>query len=383
MTIVGTIMHRDEEVARAGFDEDLGLIVGDVEVLDADLLPMGTRGEDGRLDRPGLKRWWERRCVPPTRDGAKDLRDRFDVPLCSFPFRSMGLSLSDQYWVLTDGSDAEWSDVDFFGNGFSDDVGDLLFSGLLRDDVDFRSPDCTTTGNLRKRWRIVDGERRLIKAAAGPYRQEPVNEVVATVLMKSQGIECTHYELVTEEGRLCSSCPDFIDQGTELCTAAQVVMTAARPDGMSLYNHYVGCCRSHGLDIVPDMDRMIVTDFLMANRDRHLNNFGIIRDAETLEWIKAAPVYDTGSSFLGDVMTECLEPDMMPVCKPFCRTFDKELRLVSDTGWIDFDALDDSLDTIERVLSAEGTRITQRRRDALMDALNHRIGMLRTFAGSR
>lgn len=381
MVIAGTIMHQDAEVARTGFDEDLGLMTGNVEVLDADLLPMGTLGGDGCVDRLELMRWWKMRCVPPSRQGAKDLGDHFDIPLCSFPFRSMGLSLSDQYWLRPEGSEAEWPDVDFFGNRFSDDVGDMLFSRRFREDVDFRSPDCTTTGNLRKRWRIVDGERRLVKAAARPYGQEPVNEAVATILMKSQNIECTEYEVVVEEGETCSSCPDFIDRSTELCTAAQVMRTVTRPDDVPLYDHYVGCCRAHGLDIVPDIDRMIVVDFLMANRDRHFNNFGIVLDAETLEWIGTAPVYDTGSSFLGDMDTEFLKADMMPKCKPFCQTFDEELRLVRDTGWIDFDALENSLDAVERVMSSGEAHLSQRRRDALMDALNHRIGRLRSFAG--
>ncbi len=34
---------------------------------------------------------------------------------------------------------------------------------------------------------------------------------------------------------------------------------------------------------------MIVLDYLIANEDRHLNNFGVIRNAETLEWLGFAP----------------------------------------------------------------------------------------------
>lgn len=32
------------------------------------------------------------------------------------------------------------------------------------------------------------------------------------------------------------------------------------------------------------------------NEDRHLNNFGIIRDVNSLEWISVAPIYDNGES---------------------------------------------------------------------------------------
>lgn len=63
----------------------------------------------------------------------------------------MELSLSDQYRVRPEGSKAEWSDVDFIDNGFSDDMGDMRFSERINSSIHFHSPDCTAFGNLRKR----------------------------------------------------------------------------------------------------------------------------------------------------------------------------------------------------------------------------------------
>lgn len=39
---------------------------------------------------------------------------------------------------------------------------------------------------------------------------------------------------------------------------------------------------------------MIVLDYLIVNEDRHQNNFGVVRNAETLEYLGAAPIYDSG-----------------------------------------------------------------------------------------
>ena len=44
------------------------------------------------------------------------------------------------------------------------------------------------------------------------------------------------------------------------------------------------------------VSQMIVLDYLIANEDRHQNNFGLIRNANTLEWIGPAPIFDSGSS---------------------------------------------------------------------------------------
>lgn len=38
------------------------------------------------------------------------------------------------------------------------------------------------------------------------------------------------------------------------------------------------------------LDQMIVLDYLLVNEDRHLNNFGVVRKAESLKYMCAAPI---------------------------------------------------------------------------------------------
>lgn len=44
------------------------------------------------------------------------------------------------------------------------------------------SPDNSSDGNLRKKWKIIDGKRCLIKSGNTFNNQEPFNEVIATKL---------------------------------------------------------------------------------------------------------------------------------------------------------------------------------------------------------
>lgn len=37
-------------------------------------------------------------------------------------------------------------------------------------------------------------------------------------------------------------------------------------------------------------------DFILANEGRHLGDFGVIRNLDTLEWESVCPVFDTGRS---------------------------------------------------------------------------------------
>ena len=44
------------------------------------------------------------------------------------------------------------------------------------------------------------------------------------------------------------------------------------------------------------MDYMILTDFIISNTDEHLQNFGILRDPDTMKIIGPVPIYDSGNS---------------------------------------------------------------------------------------
>lgn len=46
---------------------------------------------------------------------------------------------------------------------------------------------------------------------------------------------------------------------------------------------------------------MFLVDYLIGNFDRHLNNFGIIRNVNTLKWEKVAPIYDSGESMYANI----------------------------------------------------------------------------------
>ncbi|MFT0899085.1 hypothetical protein [Candidatus Methanoprimaticola sp. MG2] len=132
--------------------------------------------------------------------------------------RSYGLSLSDQYWIRPAGSGLDWADVNFFDNGFSDDMGDLLFGkevwqGLL----DLTSPDNASDGLLMKRWKIIGGKRYLMKSGTMPFMQEPFNEVMASIIADSLGMPHIDYGIVEHEGAVCSICEDFITRTRSSC----------------------------------------------------------------------------------------------------------------------------------------------------------------------
>lgn len=163
------------------------------------------------------------------------------------------------------------------------------------------------------------------------------------------------YTLVWNQGTPYSVCEDFVRGDTELIPAWRILQFQKRSNSTSLYRHFVDCCDSIGLtDVVSLLDRMIVLDYIIANEDRHFNNFGALRNAETLEWLGMAPIYDSGSSLGYDKMPAQMRSEKDIVCKPFKNHHAEQLRLVSSYDWIYFEKLSDVKDMIAGVLSAEG-----------------------------
>lgn len=114
----------------------------------------------------------------------------------------------------------------------------------------------------------------------------------------------------------------------------------------------------------------------MVNVDRHTNNFGIIRDPDTLEWKGASPIFDTGASLGFDKIVDDIQYASSDRCKPFRKSFDDQLTLVSDLDWVDMDALRSSLDGVEDILGSADGAVPEDRRDAIMLLLRSRISSL-------
>ena len=378
------LMHGDDVVTRMTIDGYDGKLVDTMFPERVDLMPVGTV-VDGVLRSERFNSWWSARSIPVSRTGIRHLFEALDIDdSISLLVKSMGLSLTDHYWIRPVGSDLEWSEVNFFDNPFSDDVGDLLFGReVWTGSMDFSSPDSASDGMLTKRWKIMDGRRCLIKSGTKPYMQEPFNEVAAGIIADSLDMDHVDYSVIDYGGTPCSVCEDFVTADTELVPAYQVMRSEVHDAGVPDYDHYVSCCARHGIDAVPALDRMMVLDYVIANGDRHLNNFGIIRDAHSLEWVSPAPVYDSGSSMGFDCWEGSIVADAGKGCKPFSEHWSEQMRLVRDVGWIDFDALREGVDRVCEVFSKVEMFRRTGRDAAISELLGSRVDSLEAWVARR
>lgn len=380
-----TLMHKRISVVELELDDATGFIKKVNSIYASEHLPIGVQMKKGVVDRAILNEWWTERSIPASRSGIREALELLDITNTKMLLvRCYGLSLSDQYWICPEGSNLTWDKVNFFENTFSDDIGDVLFgTNKKKNAFDFSSPDNTSDGNLKKRWKIIDGKRCLVKGGSNPFRQQPINEVVAAGIMERLGIPHVPYTVMWNQNAPYSICEDFVTEDTELVPAWRIMQAQKKDNNTSVYQHFVNCCEALGIkEVVAFLDRMIVLDYIIANEDRHFNNFGVLRNAENLEWIGMAPIYDSGSSLGYDKLAAQIRSGADVVCKPFKKHHTEQLKLVSSFEWIDFEKLADIREFIIGSFSKEemADYMDEMRMKAIADTVQNRVEHLSQMA---
>ena len=308
------LMHKDIPVCLMEISEDGALGSVRRNEAAAEHFPLG-----GQMNNMKFHDWWKDRAIPKTRHGAKSALQRLGYSSTSSALvNNLALSLSDCYWIQPRGEGLTWKDTNLFTNDFVDTFGEITIN---RDHmIDLRKEtkfNCATSqGELQKKWCIdKDGRRYMIKGNYGQSYQQSLNEIFATKLHEQQGFNnYTPYSLVQVQvdgnidGLGCMSY-DFCSENIECISAWELLQTIKIKQNESYYYPLKKVCMNLGIkeqDFTDFMDYQIMTDYLMTNTDRHMNNIAIMRNPDTLEILGFAPIYDSGNSMFYNVPYEKL-----------------------------------------------------------------------------
>ena len=120
-----------------------------------------------------------------------------------------------------------------------------------------------------------------------------IEVVVSDIVDGTNGEHC-HYEAREDMGKYVCACPAMTSDEVSIA------------DGLT----FVGYCNRNGInpdEYLTEHDRdnyynMFVVDYLIANPDRHSQNWGIAYDSETMEIFGLHPLFDHNNAFDNDVM---------------------------------------------------------------------------------
>ena len=106
-----------------------------------------------------------------------------------------------------------------------------------------------------------------------------------------------------------------------------------------------------------------------------------MRGVETLEYVGAAPIYDSGTSLWFSKPNALINPAAKVNCKPFKSSHEEQIKLVTTFDWLDLNALS-GIDEELWEITQESVFIDAARRDFLCAAVKGRVGMLTDVVNS-
>ncbi len=335
-----------------------------------------------------LNKWYKGRGIPKYRDNVSVLLDKLNVSLAEHLLdKHYALSLSDQYWIKPFNSKVNHENINFFENNFdSFNLSEVVFSKNINyDNVSLKSPDNTTDGMLKKSWVLDNNIRYLLKGGYKNDVLQPFNEVLASLICERLGFNHVKYDLDIVNNQIVSKCPCFINIDTEYIPASVILNDFKKDFEIEDYEKYINLLKEFKIKNVREkIENMFILDFIMLNEDRHLNNFGVIRNVNNLDIIDIASIFDTGQS-LNIINCGDNEVIINNECKFFYKieTFNKIIGNIKKLNRINFDNLDGVVEEFDNLLHKYQyiTKMSDSRINRICIVLNRQISILKNMKG--
>jgi hypothetical protein len=164
----------------------------------------------------------------------------------------------------------------------------------------------TSRGALSKCWYNIDGKKCLVKGNSiddtGVFAYEPYSEVLASRILYALGFKVVMYYLadaklfpdVSVYGiKHVSVCENYAN---ESITATPFSKYIDFEEGQDVHDYWMTLTTKYK-HLLRDTALMLVCDAFIGNRDRHLNNWDILKRINSTE-VKVGPFMDFGASLL-------------------------------------------------------------------------------------
>ena len=336
-----------------------------------------------------INKWFRNRGIPSWRKDVEKLLEKLNVSTTEELLnKAYALSLSDQYWIKEEKSTIEWKDINFFENDFKYkgylEVSLSNSSSSYLEQAELKSPNNTTDGMLQKGWIIKNGKRILVKGIYAPSREEPINEWLASRISEKLGFYHCNYTIDIVGNKIVSKCEDFITSDEEIITAYDIFNSEKKPNNVSDYEHYINVLEKNGVENAREnVENMFILDYIIMNIDRHMKNFGVIRDVNTLKWLRTTPIFDNGESMQCDKLTNEISFNS-GTGKFFSNTnkdYDDILKYIKNIKRVNVDNLDGIVNEYKEILEKYQpyTDMTEERKHKLCFGLELRINKLKQY----
>ena len=196
-------------------------------------------------------------------------------------------TITDTYWVKPLNSKLTYEEVRFKSNDFAEVALNGDSSGF---NIPFQhTPELTNIGSYEKCWKIKDNHWYM-------YKKEPLDslfsEIYISKLGKLLGCNVVDYNRY-DQNIIC--CKDFTDNAAMNFEDAQGLIPENKEfDFLYNFKIFYNINRQIGKDYAD----MLYLDAVCMNVDRHIHNYGVLRNIETGEILQLAPNFDNNISLM-------------------------------------------------------------------------------------
>ena len=279
----------------------------DFQIIREDLLPFYLKNRINHCKQnPGLfdetnnslfTHWLASRTLLLSRRHAKKLFQAYrleqsddELTRAKLSLMCRALSILDNYWVKNEDDNIKWSQVNLRHVHLNEAVAQIALHGtsLSLEGSLSNTPEFLTNGSYAKCWKRRNDGLWLYKAN-DPNGNESEVEVEVSNILDRCNVEHCHYEAAEDEDLFVCACPTMTNDNISIV------------DGTT----YTSFLNRQGIDVerqlakeYPDQFyKMLVVDYLIANIDRHSQNWGMYFDPKTTNIIGMHPLFDHNNAF--------------------------------------------------------------------------------------
>lgn len=247
------------------------------------LLPLYFKTHDN------LDEWLGKRAIDVRRTNSRLLKKalrltkRDDV---STALKFNAAKITDTYWVKDSHSDLTYDDVKFKSNNYDT----LALRGDLNafNQTPSRTPELTNTGSFEKCWRLINNEWWIYKSGSN---NAYFSELFIYEFSKKMGFPTAEYEM--DDGYIRTR--DFTENGKYNHEPMSSLI-----DEDEDYSNNFNILYSMNPSLAADYLKLIYTDTICCNTDRHTDNYGFLRNPDTGEIISLSPNYDNNIALISN-----------------------------------------------------------------------------------
>lgn len=247
-------------------------------------------------NKDALFAWLSTRTLLLSRKNAKWLYNMIGIDQgdsgakLKISIKCRAVSILDNYWIKLDGDTVRWDQIDVKRNSLNKTIAQVALHGdLITLQGSLVTPELTTQGAYAKAWRRHDDKSLwLYKKGASDSTESRIEEMVSRILDKCN-VEHVPYVLLKERDEMVCACPCATNTKRSILS------------GSDFYSY----CSANGLNMDAELERldaesmykMWIVDYLISNRDRHGENWGLYYEPDTMELISMHPLWDHNNAF--------------------------------------------------------------------------------------